>query len=77
MKPSRFTEEQILPLTLSLSDSGIHFYPLARPAPRAEYEFPFYDLLIFLFSDIAAPAPSWPSADRAGEVGGRWQYHPA
>jgi two-component system, cell cycle response regulator DivK len=30
-----------LPLTLSLSDSGIYFYPLARPAPRAEYEFPF------------------------------------
>ena len=52
--------ESTLPLTLSLSDSGNYFYPLA-PAPRAEYEFlftafsfyRFFFLPVFLFT---APA---------------------
>ena len=44
--------ESTLPLTLSLSDSGNYFYPLARQC-RAPNTISFYD---FLFSDIAAPA---------------------
>jgi hypothetical protein len=50
--------ESTLPLTLSLSDSGIYFYPLARPAAR-RIRISFLAIsLIFLFSDIAAPATS-------------------
>ena len=41
--------ESTLPLTLSLSDSGNYFYPLA-PAPRAPIQ--------IRFSDIATPAPA-------------------
>ena len=69
--------ESTLPLTLSLSASGNLFCPLAHPRRAPNTNFLFSDSLIFLFSDIAAPAPSWPSGDRAAELGGRWQYHPA
>ena len=70
--------ESTLPRTLSLSDSEPKLFvrcPRWRRAPNTI--FLFSGSLIFLFSDIAAPAPSWPSGDRAGQVGGRWQYHPA
>jgi hypothetical protein len=45
----------LLPLTLSLSDFGIYFYPLARPAPRAQYEQFF--LAPFLFRTLSFYAP--------------------
>jgi hypothetical protein len=60
-----------LPLTLSLSDSGIYFYPLARPAlpltlSLSDSGIYFYPLARpapraeyeFPFCDIAAPATS-------------------
>jgi hypothetical protein len=63
--------ESTLPLTLSLSDSGNYFYPLARRR-RGPNTISFYD---FLFSCRAGD--QWPSSDRAAELGGRWQQHPA
>ena len=62
--------ESTLPLTLSLSDSGNYFYPLAlrRRAPNTNFFLP-----LFLFRANAAPA----THGRAAELGGRWQRHPA
>ncbi len=58
--------ESMLPLTLSLSDSGNYFYPPARQR-RAPNTILFST---FLFSDNAAPATNGRQARPLGEDGG-------
>ena len=61
--------------SLALRFSKRKFLSAGAPASRAPIPFLFSD---FLFSDNACGAgDQWPSGDRAAELGGRWQQHPA
>ena len=70
----RTSSELRLPLTRSLSDfRNQTFCPFARQR-RAPIRFLFSDIL---FSEKRCAGDHWPSGDRAAELAGRWQQHPA